>query len=53
MTYYSDGTDELNSGTLAKGGSVSGNIYFDGDIAKALYFGNILEKTASASWALS
>ena len=52
-TYYSDATDDLSSGTLAKGGSVSGNIYFDGDIAKALYFGNILEKTASASWALS
>lgn len=35
--YYSEGSDELQSGTLAAGGSVAGNIYFDGDIKKALY----------------
>ena len=52
-TYYSDGTDELSSGTLAQGGTVSGNIYFKGDIARALYFGSIIDKTASASWSLA
>lgn len=51
--YYSDGTDELSSGTLAKGGTVSGNIYFEGDLARALYFGSVLDKTAAASWSLS
>ena len=51
--YYSDGSDELNSGTLAKGGTVSGNVYFKGDLARVLYFGNMLEKTATASWSLS
>lgn len=51
--YYSDGSDELSFGTLAKGGTVSGNIYFEGDLARVLYFGNVLEKTATASWALS
>ena len=51
--YYSDGSDELNSGTLAKGGTVSGNVYFKGDLARVLYFGNPLEKTATASWSLS
>lgn len=51
--YYSEGSDELNSGTLAKGGTVSGNVYFKGDLARVLYFGNVLEKTATASWALS
>ena len=51
--YYSEGSEELQSGTLAAGGSVAGNIYFDGDIKKALYFGNMLEKTATASWVLS
>lgn len=51
--YYSDGSDELSSGTLAKGGTVSGNVYFKGDLARVLYFGNVLEKTATASWALS
>ena len=51
--YYSEGSDELSSGTLAKGGTVSGNVYFKGDLARVLYFGNMLEKTATASWSLS
>ena len=51
--YYSEGSDELSSGTLAKGGTVSGNVYFEGDLARVLYFGNLLEKTATASWSLS
>lgn len=51
--YYSDGSDELSSGTLAKGGTVSGNVYFKGDLARVLYFNNMLEKTATASWSLS
>lgn len=53
MGYYSEGSDELSSGTLAKGGTVSGNVYFKGDLARVLYFGNLLEKTATASWSLS
>ena len=51
--YYSEGSDELSSGTLAKSGTVSGNVYFKGDLARVLYFGNPLEKTATASWSLS
>ena len=51
--YYSDGSDELSSGTLAKGGTVSGNVYFKGDLARVLYFDHPLEKTATASWSLS
>lgn len=51
--YYSEGSDELSSGTLAKGGTVSGNVYFEGDLARVLYFDNPLEKTATASWSLS
>lgn len=51
--YYSEGSDELQSGTLAAGGSVAGNIYFDGDIKKALYFANVFDKSAAASWVLA
>ena len=51
--YYSEGADELQSGTLAAGGSVAGNIYFDGDIKKALYFANMFDKSATASWVLA
>ena len=42
--YYSEGSDELQSGTLSAGGSVAGNIYFDGDIKKALDFANMFGK---------
>ncbi len=52
-TFYSDASDELKSGTLAEGGTVSGNIYFDGDITSALYFENMFNDSPSASWALS
>ena len=51
--YYSEGSDELQSGTLAAGGSVAGNIYFDGGIKKALYFANMFDKSATASWVLA
>lgn len=32
---------------------VAGNIYFDGDIKKALYFANVFDKSAAASWVLA
>ena len=51
--YYSEGSDELQSGSLSAGGSVAGNIYFDGDIKKALYFANMFAKSATASWVLA
>ena len=51
--YYSEGSDELQPGTLSAGGSVAGNIYFDGDIKKALYFANMFDKSATASWVLA
>ncbi len=51
-TYYADAQDSLDSGTLAAGGTVAGNIYFDGSIVKALYFGNIFDKSATADWKL-
>lgn len=38
---------------LPAGGSVAGNIYFDGDIKKALYFANVFDKSAAASWVLA
>lgn len=52
-TYYSEATDELNSGNLAAGGTVSGWIYFESDTVKALYFGDALSDEPTASWTLS
>ena len=52
-TYYSEGTDELSSGTLAAGGSVSGNIYFEDGTVKALYFASMMNDEPTASWTLA
>ena len=51
--YYSEATEELNSGDLAAGGTVSGNLYFDGDLSAALYFSNAFADEPAATWQLS
>ena len=43
--YYSEGP--MSCSRLSAGGSVAGNIYFDGDIKKALYFANMFDKSAT------
>lgn len=48
-TFYSDGTEQLDSGTLAAGGTVAGNVYFEGDLVKVLYTYSAFGDT-SASW---
>lgn len=40
-TFYSEAADDLNSGSLAPGGTVSGSIYFDGEVNKVLYYSNM------------
>ena len=50
--YLSSDKKLLESGNLAPGGSVTGNIYFEGDIAKVLYVSGLSDKTA-ASWNVS
>ncbi len=49
-TYYSEASDSLSSGTLAPGGTVTGMIYFDGDLSKVLYYSSLLASSATASW---
>ncbi len=53
-TYFYEGRETvLNSGSLAPGGMVTGSLYFDGDIAKALYYSNIFYDNSAAAWVLS
>lgn len=49
QTYYSESENELNSGTLAPNGTITGNIYFDPDVAKVLYIENMFTDR-SVSW---
>ena len=50
QTYYSNGENELNSGTLAAGGTVSGNLYFEGAVVKVLYENAFIGRGLDVSW---
>ena len=52
QTYLGNGSDELRSGSLAPGGTVTGSIYFEGEAVKALYYASMLSSKPTASWAL-
>ena len=45
------GDDDLGSGVLKPGGNVTGNVYFEGDIAKVYYYSNgITQSDSSICW---
>lgn len=50
--YYSEETEPLSSGKLSKGGTVTGNIYFDDGITRVMYYSNMFNDDASAGWKL-
>lgn len=50
QAFYTDGENELNSGTLAAGGTVSGNLYFEGDVVKVLYENAFIGRGSDISW---
>ena len=49
-TFYSEAENELGSGTLVAGGSVSGNVYFDGDMLKILFQPTMSTDNEVISW---
>ena len=51
--YYSEATNSLNSGSLAPGGTVSGSVYFEGDVVKALYYSSLFSKNSEIAWTLA
>lgn len=51
-TIYGNSDDELNSGNLVPGGSITGTVYFSGDIEKVLYNASVFSD-ATYSWVLS
>lgn len=52
IVFFTESTDELNSGTLSAGGTVTGNIYFEDGITRVLYYSNMFNKSATAGWTL-
>ena len=52
-TYYSAaGNEQLSSGKLAAGGTVTGTIYFDAPIVQANYYNSMLSDSPTATWTL-
>lgn len=51
--YYSKAENELRSGELAPGGTVTGDIYFDGVLAKVVYKQMISFNNETISWVVS
>lgn len=50
QAFYTDGDNELHSGTLAAGGTVSGNLYFESDVVKVLYENAFIGRGSDVSW---
>lgn len=50
QAFYTDGENELHSGTLAAGGTVSGNLYFEGDVVKVLCENAFIGRGSNVSW---
>lgn len=49
-SYYPDAVNELSSGSLAPGGTITGNLYFESPISKVVYEANLFTDTQNASW---
>ena len=50
QAYFTEGENELSSGELSTGGSVTGNIYFDAPVAKVHYYDNMISDDSTAAW---
>lgn len=52
-TYYSEATEELSYGDLSAGGTVSGCVYFEGDLSNVLYFSSPFADGPAATWGVA
>ena len=50
---FESDSDALSSGSLAAGGTVSGNLYFEQGTVRALYFASAIADEPAASWKLA
>lgn len=53
-TYFSmDGENRLESGKLSPGGTVTGNLFFEGEPIRVLYFSNMFQNDSKIGWSLA
>lgn len=53
VTLFFDSVDDLGSGELAAGGTVTGNIYFDEPISKVIYAPSLWSDANNVSWVIA
>lgn len=52
-TYFTmDGENRLESGKLSPGGTVTGNLFFEGEPIRVLYFSNMFQNDSKIGWSL-
>ena len=52
-TYFNmDGENRLESGKLSPGGTVTGNLFFEGEPIRVLYFSNMFQNDSKIGWSL-
>ena len=47
---YTSEKEQLDSGKLRPGGTVTGNVYFEGTPAKVLYYSNMFQSDSQVAW---
>ena len=52
-TYFDGEENAISYGDLSVGGSVSGNIYFDGTLSKVLYFSSPIADDPAVTWTVA
>ena len=50
--FYMDGENRLESGKLSPGGTITGNLYFEGEPIRVLYFSNMFQNDSKIGWSL-
>lgn len=53
QTFVLESDDKLGSGELSKGGTVTGNVYFEAPVSKVHYYGTLFDSASTAAWVAS
>lgn len=52
-SYYSSDNEQLESGQLVPGGTITANVYFSADATRILYFSNIFQSESQIGWVIA
>lgn len=52
-SYYSSDNEQLESGQLVPGGTITANVYFSADATRILYFSNMFQSESQIGWVIA